>query len=544
MTPQDIAIEPQTAVRPERLRPYSLGIGLWLVAFAPVLWIHFRQLATQDHLSHFPITIGLIAFLAYGRRAELPSVKFRLSVYALVLAGLATACVLLCGWVGSGWIGMFGAVLAAWAMIELAGGPAARIPLRPAIVLSWMLLPLPFGMDRSLIIAMQKMASRVASSWLDLQGIANLATGVVVRTPGHDYLVEEACSGVNSLFAALTIALFWVLHQQYGWIRSILFCAATVFWVLFANVIRVWAVVYFDSQRGIDLVSEPNHTIVGLLTFGSAMAMSASTVWLFSFVLPPPFVHEFVDGEMKSKAGGGEIPAKWSKGILASAGVVLLVTGWGLFRPTTNQVAAHTIADESLMPVIDNGAMPTQVGGWTLKRSDRIVRDASHAFSFVSQTWTYSNGSFDTVISLDGPYDSWHDLGYCYGGVGWQLRDSQNVSLSTQPNARAIPCVELNMYRGDSERSLVMFTSFDSAGSIVQPPAAHGSIYRNLINRLGMSYERPTIEGAAARPPIFQVQLLLESGVELTPEERSSADFLYDQIRRHLIKSVQAAQQS
>ena len=527
---------------PSRYFAYWFSLAIVLAATSPAYWVLFKQMSVSDHLSHFPITLGLIGFLAYQRFDFLPKANFGTSYYAICLMILAALLLSGAGLLQSGWLGVAGSIIAVWGLIDFIGGRSARSAMRPAWLMSWMLLPLPFGIDRSLIIAMQKLASKVASSWLDSQSIANLATGVVIRTAGEDYLLEEACSGINSLFAALSIAVFWVLHSRYRWIRSVIVCAAVVFWVLVANAVRVWAIVYFDIRLGMDLIEEPKHTLLGLLTFSAAMAFSASTVYLFSFFLPAPHASDD-SGKLQSD---DESPTSkislFPRSLLLLGVIVFCGLSFGMFR-SRETIAANTIADATLMPSIDLGIAPPQVMNWKLEDSQKDIRDASSNFGLVSFAWRYSNADLPVVISLDGPFDQWHDLGYCYGATGWQLRDSQNVDLATSPSIDSMRCVELNLYRGDDERGLVIFTSIDSTGEIVSPPAVYGSVLRNLVNRIGMNSDRPTMNGTPAKPPIFQIQLLAETGEQMSAEQRSSLDYLYDVVRRKVIAQIREGAQ-
>ncbi len=529
------------------LKVLGLCALLWALTFVIFFWSYFRQLAATDHFSHFPVSILLMGYLGYLSVRHGIALEPRFRSYGLVLAGFSffvwgAACYFV-----SGLLGVIAAMISFLALIELLGGQSLRLALRPAIVFSLSLLTLPFGLDRTLIIGLQKVASRIASAWLDMQNIANMTTGVVIRTPGQDFLVEEACSGVNSLFAALTIAFFWVIYSRFTVIRSILFMSAIVFWVLLVNALRVWAIVYSQVHYGVELTSEPRHTLLGLGTFAGVMLLAASTDWAFRFVRPLPIGSGPIGSDTSRDASAENLAAQDvvtpRRALFAGAGLAVtmcVISAISFYRPTSAQAAPGTIANAALMPNIDAGTLPSQIAGWELKDARRLDRDAADAFGIVSQVWTYHNGNFPLIISIDGPYDSWHDLGYCYGSVGWQLRDSQNLELVTEAGQIPLTCVELNLYRGEGNRSLVLFTCVDSTGAVVSPPASHGTLWRNLTNRLGLSDAGRTVSGAAVQPPVFQIQMFAETDTEMTPDERASVDQLYDYTRRVLIPKLVA----
>jgi hypothetical protein len=273
-----------------------------------------------------------------------------------------------------------------------------------------------------------------------------------------------------------------------------------------------------------------------LVTFAAVMLLAASTDLILRFFVPP----RFPDYTLPTPEGSTPSELRLDQGRPLGIAVglslaICLISLVSFYRPTVARAAAGTIADASLMPSIPGNALPGKIGPWELKDARRIDRDPTNAFGMVSQTWTFHNGSFPLIVSLDGPYESWHDLGYCYGALSWQLRDSQNLDLATEAGQSPITCVELNLYKGGGDRSLVLFTSIDSSGAIVRPPAAHGSLFRNLVNRLGLTNAATTTDGVPVKPPVFQVQLFAETNVEMTPEERASIDQLYDYVRRILI---------
>ena len=516
---------------------YAFVFGFIILAFLPAWFVLFSNQAKLDHLSHFPLTILLVLYLAYRDYQSLPPMKLRWSIYGGLWVFVSIALVALACLLKSGWLGSLACVSAVWAACVFAGDRDTRSLLRPAVLMSLMLFQPPFGLDQMVIIAMQKWSSWIASLWLDQLSIANLLTGVVIRTPGNDYLVEEACSGVNSLFAALVVAVFWVLFQRYRLLRGAVVVACALFWVIAANAVRVFSIVYFDIRYGIDLIKEPNHTLLGLAVFVGVILATASSDGLFQFLLPPALRRD-PDKYKEREGDATEIGIRWRKFGIASLVVILLVTSVGMFRPSGKQVAQGVINDTTLVPYLVKNTLPEQIGVWKLIKHERLQRESSDAFGMVSELYRYTNGSTQVAISLDGPYEGWHDLGYCYGALDWQIRDSGNLELTTASGLPPITCVEMNMYREKDEYALVLFTSVDSTGAVIRPPASHGSILRSFTNRLGMTTLGETMSGKPVRSPVFQVQFNAQSTREFDADTRASLDALYDITRRRLISQI------
>lgn len=518
---------------------WAMVLGLLTFVFSPALLSHFRLQWSADHLSHFPLTLILVAYLFYEDLTGAPDFRPAIKWRAVVSGVLAIIAISLSAFTRSGWLGTVGYMLTGWAIVDYLGGVEGRNACRRGFVMMLALLHPPFGLDQMLIISLQKISSTIASSWLDVQGIANVVTGVVVRTPEKDFLVEEACSGVNSFYAAMTVGLFWVLFNRYRLLRSVLFLSVVFTWVLLMNALRVWAIVYAFVSRGSDLTTEPKHTILGLAVFVAVMILSASLDRLLQFLMPLRRQVSSAGIPITQRAGNrsGASAKSDPRGLIklgVVGGIVFVALTFGFVRPVGQVVAQGVIPDGGLVPDLSTIDIPAEAGPWKMSEHRRIERDPSDAFGLVSETWRYQSGDNSLLISLDGPYDGWHDLGYCYGAIGWQLRDVRNVDLATVAGDRSVVCVEMNLYRGEGRRNLVMFTSFDSLGRTVQPPAAHGSFFRNLLNRLGATDSSKTQDGEEVVAPVYQVQLVLESDSELTPEQRATIDRLYDFASRQL----------
>src|SRR5436853_413288 len=88
---------------------------------------------------------------------------------------------------------------------------AAGVLLAPAWFFLWLLIPPPLNLDQRLVTRLQTFTARQSSRLLDQLGVLHVMQGNVVVIPHKHLLVEEACSGINSLFSMLACTLFFVL---------------------------------------------------------------------------------------------------------------------------------------------------------------------------------------------------------------------------------------------------------------------------------------------------------------------------------------------
>jgi exosortase len=144
---------------------------------------------------------------------------------------------------------------------------ALSIPL-PEIVLSRIALPL------------QLIASEIGASLLAWRQIPVLLTGNVIRIPGHELFVAEACSGLRSLTALLSLGvLLGAIVLKHPVSRLLLMTAVAPVAILL-NGIRVFLtgflVFFVDPALGEGFM----HVTEGMLVFVVAFAILGGVAWL------------------------------------------------------------------------------------------------------------------------------------------------------------------------------------------------------------------------------------------------------------------------
>ena len=92
-----------------------------------------------------------------------------------------------------------------------------------------------------------------------------------------ELLVDQACSGIYSLFTLLIGTAFYVLWNRTTPVRAAVLAIASVFWVLFGNVVRIVLVVLLSTRWGIDAATGWKHETLGLIMFLVMLGMVVST---------------------------------------------------------------------------------------------------------------------------------------------------------------------------------------------------------------------------------------------------------------------------
>ena len=229
------------------------GHGLLLAPLA--LWFAWKQ-GLADDATPNRLVGGLILLfgVAFRYLADLAAELFVMRGSILVsLLGLVV------------WYFGFRQALRWWLPFTLLG---LSIPL-PELILSRVALPLQFT------------ASQIGASLLAWREIPVLLTGNVIKIPGHELFVAEACSGLRSLTALLSLSvLLGALTLNHAISRVFLLAAAVPIAILL-NGVRVFLtgfLVYFvDPKLGEGFM----HITEGWLIFVVAFLLLGGVAWAF-----------------------------------------------------------------------------------------------------------------------------------------------------------------------------------------------------------------------------------------------------------------------
>lgn len=230
------------------------GHGLLLAPVA--VWLTWRAGVREGARPN--IALGIVLLLAAiliryvsGLAAELFTMRMS------VLLGLAGVTTYFLG---------FRQVLAWWLPFTLLG---LSVPI-PEVLKSAITLPLQFR------------ASRVGAALLEWRNVPVRLTGNIILVPGHQLFVTEACSGLRSLTALISLSVL----MGALWLRSVstrvLMLGAAIAVAIMVNALRVFLtgflVVYVDPKMGEGFM----HLTEGWLLFVVSLALIAGVTWLLS----------------------------------------------------------------------------------------------------------------------------------------------------------------------------------------------------------------------------------------------------------------------
>lgn len=513
-----------------------------------VLHVHFlwgiaARLSGKAHYQFFPILLlgfGILVYLRLQKAVWLksPALSVRVIVYGL----FGLTCYMLGTWFQSYWIGTLSCIVLCWAAAWYFGGPVIAERLRGPVAMLFLVMPLPLELDRNLIVSLQKTATQSASQLLDKLQVPHTTSGVAIRTVNREFMVEDACSGIHSLFSGVTAMVAFAVVSRYSFTRVVLTVAQTVFWVLLANTGRVFAVVYGAVRFELELDSGWRHDALSLLTYFSALVMALSTDQLFRFIVrhdasqpglishllesPIKGINELVDGLKVKGAMASRLP-------IAAGGLFLcplfLLGMSAIVSRDTSEGAVPAFANDAVR-VVNAVFVPKEIEGWELVDTERVERKKNDILGSASVIYTFKGNGMTARFSVDGLFPDWHDLGVCYEALGWKAEGIQNLSAASEDDGET----ELLLYRNESEHAVCWFTCLDSRNRFVEPRAVRSNSFRNLIDRLVT--ENILSQPNAVALPIYQFQLVSMREGEFLPHENELLLELFRQIKNEIAR--------
>ncbi len=499
---------------------------LWTVLpFAPSIIAYYAHLWRLPHYQFFPF--ALLAAYDLARRAVRTSTSLGGGGSRLVGVGvlLAAYLVLAIGLLlGSPWLGTVAAVPAVAVEAWRRGGLRAWRALGPAALMLLVTLRPPLNADTHFIAALQRITTSLADRLLDALGVLHNVAGNVIEIPGRRLFVEEACSGVNSLFAALACTWAYLLYRPRRPFVWVVLTASVPAWVMFSNVLRVTTVAVLRSRWNLPVDESPWHDLLGYAVFLCTAGLLLATDQLLRFyaaVLPPSdFADRGVDALASSSASPSNVPSE-SPHVAAgrrsrlgpAVAIALLVVQIPVWRPAAENWAEAFRRE----PLAEFGValLPADFDGWRCTDFHVTRRERDSTFGEHSQAWTLAGDGVRAVVSLDYPFSGWHELTECYAAHGWSIT-SRSVDAPT-PSAgirdvEHLPAVEVRMVHAQTARyGLLRFALVRADGRPLRPRAA-GELdeLRDRVSDRLRAWRAD--DGRAATT--YQVQLFVESFLE------------------------------
>jgi exosortase len=251
----------------------ALVAGSALAVYFPVLTSLVRQWASDDNYSHGFIVLPVAVLLAWKGRRQLiatPAAPSRMGLVVVLLSMLVFLAGRFAAELFLMRISLLGVI--AGSILFLAGPVHLRRLAFPLILLL-LAIPLPALILNQLAFPLQLLASRAGEAVVSAAGVPILREGNVLILPDTKLEVVEACSGIRSLAALLTLSLIiGKLTERRRWARAVL-AALTIPVAIAANAARVAGTGLAAAWIGPQAAEGFLHTFSGWLVFVAAFGV-------------------------------------------------------------------------------------------------------------------------------------------------------------------------------------------------------------------------------------------------------------------------------
>jgi exosortase len=246
-----------------------------LLLYAPVVTKLVSDWWADPDYSHAFLVAPLAAVLVWQRRTEL--IRAERSGSPI---GLAVACgallLLIAGTLGAelfltrisllGFLAGSIVFLFGWRHLRMLAFPLALVLLT---------IPIPSIVISRLTLSLQLVASNIAEATLNALRIPVLREGNVLSLPNATLQVAEACSGIRSLTALITLALVVARFSDSRWLPRTLIIVSAIPIAVLVNGLRVAAAAVGAYLYGTAAVEGFVHELLGWVMFLVAFALMA-----------------------------------------------------------------------------------------------------------------------------------------------------------------------------------------------------------------------------------------------------------------------------
>ncbi|QEF99465.1 Transmembrane exosortase (Exosortase_EpsH) [Stieleria maiorica] len=561
-------------------RPHYLAAVFWtlvLISPLPGVAIYLGWLSELDQYGYIiPLYVSLAALVLFrwDYRSHLPSSPTAIAVVAVsVLLNLVAA------YRVSPWLSSisFAMAITAWlGTHRSSAGGTERLTYLSLLLL--MTIRLPLNLDLKLTTSLQRMTSQVSSYLLDFLGVTHYLRGNVIELPGGTLFVEEACSGVQSLFTILFLVCLWMVYRRRPIMAAPAYLAIGILWAMVMNVVRINSVALAQEWYDTDLSSGTPHEILGWICLVIAALMVLSTDRLLRvlfFPVPADESGQFSNpvtwlwnrcstyGTEGDRTEGDRTEGSEQRhqpdhpatvvdttspeegGLAASSYGIVMLAGAALFCLPSLGLNYRIVATRYEQQVANaerpllwdpDATLMNRTAYASAITDHEALRDAnSKQLGHHADVWTMYLDGMAVRIAVSQPYPEWHDMRLCYSGDGWQVNDwdptlepigeSQDSTIS-QLDRWQVSYAE--MVRDTGEFGTLLFCGLTRDGELVAAPMS--GLYSLFDDRMK---DRRSLQSK-----IMMLQLWTQTQKPLIPDQLEKLQSLFDSFRQTVLDEL------
>lgn len=264
----------QDLLRKRTLLAIAGALALTTYVHYPILYHMFLTWRTNPDYSHGLLIVPLSLYFAYGKTPQLRRAEIRGSWWgvAILCVGVLSVCI---GELGGLLTALrSGYVFALMGLVLLLAGKQVFEILLFSMAFLFLMVPLPQSLVNIIAFPLQLIAAGWAVSSLQAFGIPSLLEGNIIHLAHTQLFVAEACSGLRSLMALLTLGVVFAQFFRAGRLlqQSILVLSAIPIAIV-VNAVRVSLTGILAHNYGPEAAGGFIHDFQGIITFSMAFVM-------------------------------------------------------------------------------------------------------------------------------------------------------------------------------------------------------------------------------------------------------------------------------
>jgi exosortase len=263
-----------------------IAVALLFVVYGPILYYMVLHWNAVPDYSHGFLIAPLALYFAWERQPKLRRARIEPSWWGLVPLALSTL-TLVVGRLGVELMNMrVSFVLALIGIVLLLlGRQVFRILAFPLFFL-FLMVPLPQSLVNVVAFPLQLTAADWAVELLYYLRIPALREGNIIHLPATTLFVAEACSGLRSLMALVTLGVVFAYFFRKSWGERILIVLSAIPIAIIVNALRVTLTGILTYRFGESAAQGAIHEFQGMITFGAALVLLLTEARLLAKLWP------------------------------------------------------------------------------------------------------------------------------------------------------------------------------------------------------------------------------------------------------------------
>ena len=252
----------------------SATLALAVLVYLPILTNMVAHWRKDPDYSHGFLVVPLAAYFAWEKRRELAQtpvggswwglVPLAMGVFSLAVGQLGNLLTALRSGFVFTVIGLVLLILG-WRIFRIVAFP---------LFFMFLMVPLPQSLVNIIAFPLQLTAARWAVDMLHLIGIPALVEGNIIHLAHSELFVAEACSGLRSLMALVTLGVvFAYFFKRNRPLAQVILVGSTIPIAVVVNAVRVAITGILTHHYGLAAAQGVIHEFQGIITFTFAFAL-------------------------------------------------------------------------------------------------------------------------------------------------------------------------------------------------------------------------------------------------------------------------------